>query len=142
MILHFQPIENEKIKEYMETNYQLANITQNYESMFQGSIGRAISLKDKQQEYEEIEKIIQGFKQKKDLLEIVQLAEILYKAKEEIFEILEYMNQLLLEQAKENYLYTNCILIVEDTKKRLQQNANYDMSIDHLLFNIWEELNG
>lgn len=141
MILHFQPIENEKIKKYMEENYQITNITKSYMSLFQGSIGKAIMRKDKQQEYEKMEEMIQSLKQKKDLLEIIQLAEFLYKAKEEIFEILEYMNILLLEQAKENYLYTNCILIVEDTKKRLKQNANYDMSIDNLLFNIWKELN-
>lgn len=141
MILHFQPIKNEKIKQYIETNYGITNISQNYLSMFQGSIGKAILLKDKREEYEKIEEIIQAFKQKRDLLEMIQLAEILYKAKDEIFEMLEYMNILLLEQAKENYLYTNCILIVENTKKRLKQNANYDMSIDHLLFNMWEELN-
>ena len=38
------------------------------------------------------------------------------------------------------YLYTNCIKIVENTKKRLQQNANYDMCIDNMLFNMWEEV--
>ena len=77
---------------------------------------------------------------KKDLMEVIQLAEPLYKAKEEIFEILEYINILLLKQAKENYLYTNCMKIVENTKKRLKQNANYDMCIDNLIFNMWEDL--
>ena len=33
------------------------------------------------------------------------------------------------------------IKIVEDTKKRLNFNSNYDMSIDNLLINIWEEFN-
>ena len=42
--------------------------------------------------------------------------------------------------AKENYIYTNCITIVENTKKRLAQNANYDMSIDDMLFKMWEEI--
>ena len=41
----------------------------------------------------------------------------------------------LLKKAKNNYLYANCIEIVENTKKRLEQNANYDMSIDNMLFN-------
>ena len=48
---------------------------------------------------------------------------------------------ILLKKAKNNYLYANCIEIVESTKKRLEQNANYDMSIDNMLFNIWEEVN-
>lgn len=139
MILRFQPIANEEIKQYMEMNYGMSNINQNYLSIFQGSIGKAIQLKDKQSEYNQIEKIIDCLN-KKDLLEIMQLAEPLYKAKDEIFEILEYINILLLNHAKENYLYTNCINIVENTKKRLKQNGNYDMCIDNLVFNMWEEV--
>ena len=140
MILHFQPIEDEKLKQYMEKNYGMTNISQNRLAMFQGSIGKAICLKDKQAEYADIENMIENLN-KKDLLEILKLAEPLCKAKEEIFEILEYVNILLLNQAKENYLYTNCIQIVENTKKRLKQNANYDMCIDNMVFNMWEELN-
>lgn len=78
--------------------------------------------------------------QKKDLIDIISLSEVLYKAKEEITEILDYMNILLLKKAKTNEKYVNCIKIVEDTKKRLKQNANYDMAIDNLLFNMWEEI--
>ena len=77
----------------------------------------------------------------KDLIEILQLAQSLYKSKEDIYEILEYINILLLRYSKENYLYTNCIKIVENVKKRLKQNANYDMCIDELVVNMWEEVN-
>ncbi len=140
MILHFQPIEAQEIKQYLENNYGIANLTQSRLAMFQGSIGKAILLKDKQEEYQKIEIMIEGLKTK-DLIDLIQLAEPLYKAKEEIFELLEYINILLLKQAKTNYLYTNCIKIVENTKKRLKQNGNYDMCIDNLIFNMWEELN-
>ncbi len=140
MILTFQPIEEEKIKEYLEENYKMLNLTQEQLAIFQGSIGKAIMLKDKQDEYQKIQMLIEQLNQK-DLIEILQLAEPLYKAKEEIFEKLEYSNVILLNHAKENHLYTNCIKIVENTKKRLKQNANYDMCIDNLIFNMWEELN-
>ncbi len=138
MILRFQPIADEEIKQYMEMNYSMSNITQNYLSIWQGSIGKAIQLKDKQLEYDKLDYMIDSL-DKKDLLEMIQLAEPLYKAKDEIFELLEYMNVLLLSYAKVNCLYTNCINIVENTKKRLKQNGNYDMCIDSLVFNIWEE---
>lgn len=141
MILKFMAIEDEEIEQYLKNNYELNfdHLPKNRLKLFQGSIGKAIALKDKQEQYDKIENLVENLKQK-DLLEIVHLAEDLYKAKEEIIEILEYINILLLEQAKENYLYTNCIEIVENTKKRLKQNANYDMCIDNLLFNLWEEL--
>ena len=140
MIFRFQPISDEQIKEYMKLNYRMENITKEHISMFQGSIGKAILLKDKQEQYDKIINVIENLNQK-DLIEIIKQSEILYNAKEEIFEILEYMNILLLEKAKKNYLYTNCIKIVENTKKRLKQNANYDMCIDYLIFNMWEEIN-
>ena len=140
MIVKFGPIQEDKIIQFMKDNYAIEGFSQNQLEMFQGSIGKAILLKDKQEQYGKIEDMIENLNQK-DLIEIVTLAEPLYKAKEEIFEILEYMNIVLLKLAKENYLYTNCINIVENTKKRLKQSANYDMSIDDLVFNIWEEVN-
>lgn len=140
MVLHFQPIQDEKIKQYMEEKFSMNYIQQSHLAMFQGSIGKAILLKDKHVQYQEIEKLIKDLPHK-DLLMLLSLAEPLYKNKEEIDEILEYINILLLGHAKENYLYTNCIKIVENTKKRLKQNANYDMCIDNLVFNMWEEFN-
>lgn len=139
MIFKFEPIEANELKQYMEANYQLTNFSPNRLAAFQGSIGKAIQLKDKQEDYQTIETLVENIEQK-DLIEITQLAEPIYKAKEEIFEILEYINIVLLNHAKENYLYTNCIKIVENTKKRLKQNGNYDMCIDNMLFNMWEEL--
>ena len=43
--------------------------------------------------------------------------------------------------AKRYNKYENCINIVEDTKKRLKSNANYDMSIDNMLLKMWEQVN-
>lgn len=140
MILSFQPIEEVEIKKYMEQNYGMKDWTENDLVMFQGSIGKAITLKDKQTEFREIQNMIESLPQT-DLISMIELAKPLYQAKEEIEELLEYMNILLLKQAKKNNVYTNCIKMVENTKKRLKQNANYDMSIDNLLFNMWEEFN-
>ena len=53
MILRFQPIEEEKIKEYLRTNYEINNISKEYLSMCQGSIGKAILLKEKKNNQEE-----------------------------------------------------------------------------------------
>ena len=107
---------------------------------FGGSIGKSIYLKDKYEDYQKVEDMIEQI-DKKDLIEILKKGEILYKAKEDIYEILEYINVVLLKKARNNYKYTNCINIVENTKKHLKQNANYDMSIDNMIFNMWEEIN-
>jgi len=139
-ILHFNKIDNSDIKKYLSDNYNINNISENMLEIFQGSIGKALKLKDKQEEYQKIEHIIEQIKQS-DLIDLINKSEILYQSKEEIDELLEYLNIILLRKAKQEYLYTNCIKIVENTKKRLKQNANYDMSIDNMLFNMWEEMN-
>lgn len=142
MIIHFEPLKNTEIKKCLQTEFgtDSINIQDDMLDIFQGSIGKAIKLKDRGEEYQSYNKMIQNL-DKIDIIELLNLAEPLYKAKEEIYEILEYINVLLLKKAKLNYLYTNCINIVENTKKRLKQNSNYDMCIDNMLFNIWEEMN-
>ncbi len=140
MKLTFQPIASEEIKQYMKKTYGMNNINENMLEAFQGSIGKAIALKDKKEEYENIEKMIEKL-DKTDMTELMGLGSALYQSKEEINDILEYMNIILLKMAKENVKYANCIDIVENTKKRLHQNANYDMCIDNMIFNMWEEVN-
>ena len=140
MKLTFQPIAPEEIKQYMEKTYGMNNINENMLEAFQGSIGKAIALKDKKEEYENIEKMIEKL-DKTDMTELIGLGSALYQSKEEINDILEYMNIVLLKMTKENVKYANCIDIVENTKKRLHQNANYDMCIDNMIFNMWDEVN-
>ena len=77
---------------------------------------------------------------KEDLIELIKKLDILYTAKDEILDMLDYINIILLKKARENIKYADCIKIVENTKRRIAQNANYDMSIDNMLFNIWEEV--
>ena len=139
-IMNFNKISDEEMTKYLREKCDVKNIDQNMLYMYQGSIGQSLELKEKQEEYRNIENIINNIN-RYDLIDFINNAEILYKSKEEINDILDYINVILLNKAKDEYLYTNCIQIVENTKKRLKQNANYDMSIDNMLFNIWEEIN-
>lgn len=82
---------------------------------------------------------------KNDIIEILN-SEYLYKAKDSINEVLDYMNIKLYHKALENgengMPYLNSIKLVEQTKKNISSNANIDMSIDNLLINLWENMNG
>ena len=139
-IMNFNKITDKEMIEYLQKEYNVKDIDKNMLHMYQGSIVRAIKLKERQEEYKNIENIINNIN-RYDLVDFINNAEILYKSKEEINDILDYINVILLNKAKDEYLYTNCIKIVENTKKRLKQNANYDMSIDNMLFNMWKEVN-
>lgn len=142
--MHFGAINDEELKTYLQQNLEFKNITDTMLKMFEGSIGKAIKIKEKMQIYNEINLILENI-QNQGMVEILNSSTNLYKQKENINEILEYINVYFLEKAKEEYYnaksYLNAIKIVEDTKKRLNFNSNYDMSIDNLLMNIWEEFN-
>lgn len=138
MIIHFNSISDSDMEKYLQENYNM-NVTSNMLDVFQGSIGKAIELKDKQEEYLIIEQAIENI-EKEDLIDLIKKLDILYTSKDEIFDMLDYINIILLKKSKENVKYTDCIKIVENTKRRIDQNANYDMSIDNMLFNIWEEV--
>ena len=132
-------MNNNQIKEYISKNLNIENITENMLENFGGSIGKAIKIKDKLNQYEKIEQIINDL-EIKDIIDILNMSEIIYKSKEEIFDILDYINVILLKKSKENWKYTNCIQIVENTKQKLKQNANYDMCIDNMLFKLSEQV--
>lgn len=140
MILHFDKISNQEIQKYLEENCKVNISSKIMIDAFQGSIGKALQLKEKQDEYGKLEQIIYSL-EKKDKIDILNMSEIIYKAKDEKFDILDYMNIVFINLAKISNKYANCIKIVEDTKRRLQSNANYDMCIDNMLFRLWEEVN-
>ena len=133
--IHFENLEISEVKEYIKQNYPEIEIDDSIINLSQGSIGKALKLNENKTLYENIENILKSFKNK-DVIDIVKMSEEIYKAKEEIYSVLEYMNVLLLKLSKEDLRYINAIDIVEETKKRLKANSNYDMCIDNLLFNI------
>ena len=72
-----------------------------------------------------------------NLLDLLNKSELLYKNEKRIFDILDYINIILYKKINTNYENIKYIEYVEETKKRLKANANFNMSIDNLLLNIW-----
>lgn len=129
--ISFTDIQKEELRKYTE-DYMV--------ELADGSIGKALQLKEKQELYNNAKQIFENI-EKCDKIDFVKNAEILYKSKDDIFEILNYANVIFLKKAKQDEKYINCAYIVEKTKNRLNQNANYEMSIDDLCFSLWEEIN-
>ena len=134
--MHFENLDLDEVKKYLTQQYPDQEFDKNILELSQGSIGRAIKLNKNKTLYENVENILKSFKTK-DLIDIITMSEEIYNEKEEINSLLEYMNILALQLSKEDFRYINSVDIIEDTKKRLKANSNYDMCIDNLLFNIW-----
>lgn len=135
----FQEISKKEISDYLEKDTK-EKVSENILELAEGSIGKALQIKDKEELYSKIEAIVNSIETIKKS-EIWSSSEIIYKETENIFEILEYMNILFFRKGKISAKYLSCIEIVEKTKKRLKANSNYNMTIDNLLLQIWEEIN-
>lgn len=140
MIMMFEKISNEDLQKYLRDNYEVEKLSLDILNLFQGSIKKAINLKDKQEEYKQIKEIFENIDRYKKV-EVLTKMDIIYISKDEIFEILDYINVILMENVRDNANYANCIKIVEQAKMRIIKNANYDMTIDNMLLKIWEVMN-
>ena len=139
MKIKFSDISNEEMKEYCEKYLNYANITLNRIKSFNGSIGTAIKFKENEEEYNQIEKLIDDMRNS-DIATILQKAKIIYN-KERIIEFLDYMINYLYNNKDKNEKYLYCIEYVSDCISRMKFNGNFDMNLDMMIIKIWEVLN-
>lgn len=133
----FNRIEDNILKQYLKNQYNF-NIDENILKACEGSIEKAIRVNKNKEQYEEIYKLFSNIEKYK-LLDVLNKLDFIYKNKEDIYDILDYINIVLLDKLMKNQKYIRYIEAVEQTKKNLKANSNYDMSIDNMIFKIWEE---
>lgn len=135
----FEPLSNDEIIKYFSIN-QIDALNENILKVCNGSIGKAIKLKDDSIHYEQIDSILNNIS-KSNIIDIWNQSDVLYSSKDNINNLLEYMNIVLLDKLLDtnDTRYIKCVQYVEQTKKKLLSNANFDMCIDNLLLKIWEE---
>lgn len=129
-------LENE-INQYLKQN-EIVVDEENYIKISQGSIGKLLDIKEDEDVYNQVNIVLENI-DKNTLIDILNKAEILYSQKDKIQEILDYINIYLYNT--KDIRKINCIEYVEDTKRRLISNGNYDMCIDYLLLRMWERIN-
>ena len=137
MTVKFKNIDNNLLKDYAINVLGYENISDNILKSFYGSIGKAIKQKEFREKYTDIDMLISNL-DKKDIIDILLEGKILYD-KENIYDILDYITVCLYSKFSEKYI--NCIKYVNKCADRIRGNSNFDMSIDQLLFQMWEELN-
>lgn len=136
----FHKLTNEQLLLYTKQN----NISVNSDLLdtCNGSISNLLKLQENATLYNSLDLIINDFNSK-DIVDIWNESDVLYSSKDNIYALLEYMNNVFFNKLRRtnDEKYINSIKIVENTKKRLLSNANFDMCIDNLLLKIWEEFN-
>lgn len=138
MTIKFKDIPDDVLEKFATEIVGYENLTKNQLKSFRGSIGNCIKFKENSEKYLAIENLINNLS-KKDIIDIMLNAKIIYD-KDNIYDILDYIIVCLYELSKENRNYLNCIEHVNKCITKLKANANFDMSIDTLLLNMWEEV--
>ena len=135
--IYFNNLSDDEIKKYINANLSQAEFSQNMLEASDGSIGKARKIYENKEIYAQLDKIFCNI-ENYNLIEVIPKLEILYKSKNEIHDILEYLNTIFIKKARENIKYIEYIKYTEETKRNINANCNYDMSIDNLIFKIFE----
>lgn len=136
--MYFNSLSEIELKNYINENLETADFTQNMLKACDGSVGKAKKIYENREIYSELDKIFNNI-ENYTLTDVISKLDILYKNKDEIHEILEYLNTIFISKAKHNIKYIEYIKCVEETKRSINANCNYDMSIDGLIFKIFEK---
>ncbi len=139
--LIFKKLNKEEITEILKEKNINKQISDEMYDFFEGSADKAIKITQNEEQYKPLLEFVEKIKQEDKLDFLIKNKEIF--SKDNINEILEYLIVLLYHKGQksneENYL--ECINIVQETMNCLKANSNFDMSIDNMLFKIWEEVN-
>lgn len=92
---------------------------------------------EEKERYKELEKIF-GNVEKYLSIDLLNKLDVLYKDKDNIFENLDFINEIFIKKVRYDTKYLDYIDYVEETKNKLRTNSNYDMCIDNLILKIWE----
>ena len=144
MKLYFNNLDKNSVKKVLTEKFEMEDINDSFLDAAGGSIKKALLIKEKSSEYEQITKLFDII-DKENLVNFINSASIIYENKDDIYNILDYINILdikIRSNSNNSFKFANCIFTVEEVKKRLRANSNYDMSIDYLLMNMWKEING
>lgn len=133
----FDKIEDETLSKYLKENYKFEDISENMLKAYSGSIKKALEINKNKDIYVELDKYFYHIEDYK-IIDVLNRIECLYKNKENIQEMLEYINTVLFTKVKTEIKYLKYIEYVEQTKQKIKVNSNYDMTIDNLLLKIWE----
>ena len=136
--MYFNNLSELELKNYINANLDMTEFTPNMLKACEGSIGKTIKIYGNREIYLELDNIFNNI-EKYTLTDVIAKLNILYRSKDEIQEILEYLNAIFISKAKENSKYIDYIQYVEETKRNIKVNCNYDMTIDNLIFQIWSK---
>lgn len=139
MKIKFKNIPDDELLKYAKDVLGYSEVSDNLLKSFDGSILKAIKLKDDAEKFAELEKIVDGI-EKMDMIDFYKSTKCVYD-KENVVDYLNYMIVCLYSKKDKNERNLDLIKYVNEAIEKLRYNTNMDMTLDSLFFKIWEEMN-
>ena len=125
--LKFNKIEKEEMKK------SFPDLSEEQIELLDGSLKQKDTIKEKEEEYKSLIEFTDNLN--KGIPYLMNNTKILYDGKNNINELLDYLNIILLKKKMFNGIE---YVEVEKTKRKLQLNNNYEMCIDYLIINLYK----
>lgn len=94
----FQPIPDKELAQFLTNQYEM-QVSPEFLQAVGGSVKKALEIKENEQTYQQINEIFTNI-DNKNILDVLNKIDGLYNNKEQINEILDYINLLFFNQAK------------------------------------------
>ena len=135
VIIKFEDLTDKQIADYL--NIQDKEIIK----LCGGSLEKASKIQENKDTYLQLKNFANAL-ETSSLIECFDISKMFTALKDNILEILDYLNIIFFEKANANIKFAKAISTIEKTKKKIMANNNFDMSIDYMVIHIWEEFHG
>lgn len=136
--ISFKKLSNYEINEYIKLKNK-EEFKEEFIDLCNGSIKKLERIISNKEVYISIEKLFREI-ERRNKLEFYMAGKSLF-IKENIQDILEYLINVLYNLSLKNKNYLKGISVIQNTINKINSNSNFDMSIDSMLFKVWEEIN-
>ena len=99
-----------------------------------------LNLNRDEEEYKSVKNIVDSIEKIKKV-EVSKLSKILLDEKDNIKELLEYINVLIYSKGQKDIRYLEGVHIVSDAIRKIELNCNVEMTVDDMSFRLWEVIN-
>ncbi len=142
--IYFKELADSEIFKYIGKNYEGTLLEKDLVKLCGGSISKADFIIKKIEMLNQVKDFIINIEHI-NKLHFMQGNQLINDNKDDINLILEYIYILLFQAIEKNKRningYINSMRIVEKTRLKLLNSNNFDMSVDNMLMNMWEEIN-
>ena len=135
--INFAELTDEELKIYLKKNN--IEINENFLELYEGSIGRIHKIEGMESNYLELENAIKNIRSKPKVAFVKKVSSVINK--DNIEEMLNYLNMLLFKIGKNDIIFLEAIEFVNIATRQCRFNCNVEMLVDNMALDMYDMIN-